>query len=394
MKKRYLSVLALVFLLQFTFISSSSAFSFDKIGSFLDEVSGGLDRISATLDKAIGGPTEDNQRVIDKAKKQSPETTAFLGKWEDKWEKSSGEKTHESLRRDPGFLTDKSYLSKVSTIARRLVKQVDRKELTFHFAVLDQKEVNAFAAPGGYIYVTKGLMDAVESDDELAGVIAHELGHIDKKHSVKAAEKKGIMMLLVAGLGLNKKSEKYAKYAAIASYFADLKFSRKDEYEADSCAVKYTAAAGYNPAGIVDFFHRIDTGSKSAKFTKYFSTHPPTPDRIKAVEKLISKLPTNSSASQAAVQNTSVTSNTNATSNTSSSNATVPTSNTSYGNSNTSQKPTSRQLKVSYESYLYYKQLYQFKVQEQAPTSEILEVFGQYQDAKKRYMELRKAAGY
>lgn len=389
-KKRYLSILMIVFLIQFSVLTSASAFSLGDIGKFLDKVSGSLDRVSASLDKAVGGPTEENLKVIDKSKKTAPETNALFGKWETSWEKTMGAKTHESLRKDPGFLNDRKYLAQVARVARPLVKQVERKDLTYHFAVLNQKEVNAFAAPGGYIFVTKGLMDMIDSDDELAGVIGHELGHVNKRHSVKAAEKKGLMAVLVAGLALNKKTRKYAKYAAIASYFADLKFSRNDEYQADACAVKYTAAAGFNPRGLLSFFDKINNDSKSSKITKYFSDHPPTSDRIKAVEKQISKLDKSyPPVKQTQAQNTQITNNYG---------SKHGTSQQHVRNTNAQvhsvAKPTSNQLKVAYESYLYYKQLYQYKVQQQAPTSEILDAFNKYQAAKKQYVMLKRAAGY
>jgi predicted Zn-dependent protease len=368
------------------------------IGKFLGEVSGTLDRVSATLDRTFGGATEDNYKVLEQSREKAPQTSAFLGGLEEKWEVSMGEKTHESLKKDPGFSRSKTYLNRVGTVARRLIKHVERKDLTWHFAVLDTDEVNAFAAPGGYVYVTKGLLKMVESDDELAGVIAHEMGHIDKKHSVRQAEKAGLMTLLVAGLGLNKKTKKYTAYAAIAAYFANLKFSRDDEYQADSCAVKYTYAAGYNPNGLISFFDKINNDSKLSKVTKYFSTHPPTEDRIKQVKQQIEKLPKRSYASSG-----SSASSASSTSSNNTQTASVPTQTQSSSSSSSSQssssstqtsKPTSAQLQRAYESYLYYKQLYQYKVQQQAPMSEVMDAFNKYQAAKENYIKLRKAAGY
>ncbi|MDD2998022.1 MAG: M48 family metalloprotease, partial [Candidatus Riflebacteria bacterium] len=222
-----------------------------------------------------------------------------------------------------------------------------------------------------------------ENDDELAGVVAHEMGHVDNKHSVRQAEKAGMMTILVAGLGLNKKTQKAAPFAAIAAYFANLKFSRNDEFEADAAAVKYTNAAGYNPNGLISFFNKINKDTAASKVTKYFSTHPPTTDRINAVKKLIAKLPAKTTgSSQTQIVTTTSTSSPSATSNSQTQNTAA-----------TSGKPTTRDLQLAYESYLYYQQLYQYKVQEQAPMSEVMDAFNKYQAAKKRYMELRKASG-
>lgn len=383
--KCHMLVLVLCLIFQSAFVGQAYALN---VGKFLGEVSGALDRVNATLDRAIGGVNSANQAVLDQSREKAPETSAFLGKWEQSWEVSMGQKTHESLREKPGFSKDRALLNRLGTIARRLIPHVKRKDLTWTFAVLDTDEVNAFAAPGGYIYVTRGLMNLAGSDDEIAGVVAHEMGHVDKKHSVRQAEKAGLMTALVVGLGLHKKTKDIAPYAAIAAYFTNLKFSRDDEFEADECAVKYSHAAGYNPAGIIDFFNKINTNSKSSKITKYFSTHPPTTDRIKAVEKQIAKLPANnrttSQTSAAAPANTPAVQNRPA--------ATNSGQNSQNVSSSPASQPTGSDLRVAYEAYLYHQQVYQYKVQQQAPMNEVMDAFNKYQAAKKRYVDLRTAA--
>ncbi|HNX75210.1 MAG TPA: M48 family metallopeptidase [Candidatus Rifleibacterium sp.] len=382
-------VLVLCLLFQAAFVGQAYALN---IGGFLDEVSGALNRVTASLDSTFGGVTADNQKVVEQSRAQAPQTSAFLGKWEDSWETSMGAKTHESLKSDPGFSKDKAMLSRVGTVANRLIKHVERKDLTWHFAVLNTDEVNAFAAPGGYIYVTRGLLNMCKDDNELAGVIAHEMGHIDKKHSVRQAEKSGLMTALVLGLGLSKKTKDAAPFAAIAAYFANLKFSRNDEYQADACAVKYTAAAGYNPNGIIGFFDKINKDNKASKITKYFSTHPPTTDRINAVKKEIARLPgRNNAASNSQSPSSASDSGSSpvAGSQTANSSGSTPATTSPASGS----KPSNNDIKLAYESYIYYQQVYQYKVQQQAPMDEVMAAFKQYQAAKKHYMDLRKAAG-
>ena len=366
-------------LFQASFAGQAQALDFGKL---LGEVSGALNRVTATVDRTFGGVNEDNQQVLDQSRAQAPATNAFLGKWEQSWEVSMGQQTHESLKKDPGFSNDKALLNRLGTVARRLIKNVERKDLTWTFAVLNTDEVNAFAAPGGHIYVTRGLMKMIENDHELAGVVAHEMGHVDKKHSVRQAEKAGLMTALVIGMGIYKKTQKVAPVAAIAAYFANLKFSRDDEYEADSCAVKYMHKAGYDPRGLVSFFDKINKDSKTSKVTKYFSTHPPTTDRIKAVEKQIASLPARTTAAAPVEQMTVIY---------------KPTPQSTTTQTTTTQtstaKPTNQQIQAAYESYLYYQQLYQYKVQQQAPMNEIMDAFSKFQKAKENYMNLRKAAG-
>ncbi|EKD81601.1 MAG: Peptidase M48 Ste24p [uncultured bacterium] len=332
--------------------------------------------------------------MLEQSREQAPATNAFLGGWEQSWEVSMGEKTHESLKKDPGFSSDKAMLNRLGTVARKLIKQVERKDLTWRFAVLNTDEVNAFAAPGGYIYVTKGLLKMCQTESELAGVVAHEMGHVDKKHSVRQAEKSGLMTALVIGMGLYKKTQKAAPIAAIAAYFANLKFSRDDEYQADACAVKYMHASGYNPQGLLTFFEKINKDSKASKVTKYFSTHPPTTDRINAVKKLIAKLPATASSPTESAQATSGTqTTTTTTSNTGSSNTSWHTAPSQTTTQTSSAKPTNQQIQAAYEAYLYHQQNYQYKVQQQAPMNEIMDAFSKYQKAKEHYMSLRKAAG-
>jgi len=373
------------------------------LGKLLGEVGGALNRVSATVNRTFGGVNEDNQAVLDQSRAQAPETNAFLGKWEQSWEVSMGEKTHESLKKDPGFSSDKTMLNRLGTVARKLITQVERKDLTWRFAVLNTDEVNAFAAPGGYIYVTKGLMKMCGNDHELAGVVAHEMGHIDRKHSVRQAEKSGLITALVIGMGLYKKTQKAAPFAAIAAYFANLKFSRDDEFEADASAVKYMHNAGYNPNGLLSFFDKINKDSKASKVTKYFSTHPPTTDRINAVKKQIAGLPKNAAQREQAPLAPSAPATTNTTTNTTSSGSVSSTTtwhSSSQGTSkpgSTSQtstaRPTSQQIQAAYEAYLYHQQVYQYKVQQQAPMNEIMAAFNNYQKAKENHMALRKAAG-
>ncbi|NLI77489.1 MAG: M48 family metalloprotease [Candidatus Riflebacteria bacterium] len=351
---------------------------------WLDEANATLDRVNSSLGTVFGtgvNPNAEPQPTV-----QTPKTDALFGGIETNMEKSMGKNAHDAFRKDPGFSTNKAQLERVGRIARRLVPQCERKDISYTFAVLKTKEVNAFAAAGGYIYVTQGLLDAVGSDDELACVIAHELGHVNKKHTIRQAEKAGLMTALVALMGLKDETKKYQTAAAIAAFFANQKFSRNDEFEADRMSVQYAYKAGYNPNAMVRFFERINRDNNLSKFTKYFSTHPPTNDRIKKVQEEIKKVsghdyvPVSSSGSGASSSSGS------------SSNSSYGTS-SNTGSTSTTGKPTSDQLKAAYEVYLYKKQVYEYKVSQQAPYDEVMKAFNEYQAAKKRYLELKAAAG-
>ncbi len=181
----------------------------------------------------------------------------------------------------------------VSSIGQKLVSRLTKNPFEFKFFLADSPEPNAFALPGGYIYVTRGILPIVQTEDELAGIIAHEIIHVMQRHSVKQM-KKGIVpnLLKIPGnlvnavtgtrLGniLNAPIELSSK-AFIANY------SRGHESEADRFGVQLTASAGYNPAALADALNRlskeIELMTGQAEQHSYFSDHPYTPSRETAI---------------------------------------------------------------------------------------------------------------
>jgi len=305
----------------------------------------------------------------------------IFGGLENSWEKSTGPDTHKALQKDPGFYGDKKMLAQLGRVAKKLVPVVERQDLKYHFAILNSDEINAFAVPGGYVYVTKGLMKKIESDDELAGVIGHELGHINKKHGIRQAEKAGVMMLIVALMGAKDETEKYQKAAALAAFFAQMKFSRDDEFEADRCAVKYTYKAGYKPDGIVTFFNKINNDSKLSKITKYFSTHPPTTERIQKVKEEAEKLGYKGETGPVTYTPEPVP---------------QPSSGSEYnvpgiGDIGGGQRYSQNDLKMAYEAYCFTKAQYEYKVSTGAPVDQIMKALKEYQVAKERYFKIKES---
>ncbi|PIE17237.1 MAG: hypothetical protein CSA66_06295 [Proteobacteria bacterium] len=150
----------------------------------------------------------------------------------------------------------------------------------YKIAVLvDDDLVNAFAAPGGYTYITTGLILQASSCGEIAGVLGHELGHVTERHGVKKLEEAFAISIITEwflGEGL-------AADAALTiySFLLSTEFSQEDEAEADSVGLQIAFAAGYNPYGLVDFFQRLlDLTGESSAFAQFFSSHPATEDRI------------------------------------------------------------------------------------------------------------------
>lgn len=171
----------------------------------------------------------------------------------------------------------------------------------YHFLVLDSAEINAFAAPGGFIFITKGLLAQCRDEEMLASVLAHEVGHVNGKHGLQAIKQSRLIDAFKT-LG----AQAAAKYSPaevaqltdlfqgalsdIAGQLIEKGYDRKLEYEADSYSVKFTKATGYNPNGLLDFLQALakETGKEGDK--GMFRTHPTPDQRMEKVRLLISGL--------------------------------------------------------------------------------------------------------
>lgn len=171
----------------------------------------------------------------------------------------------------------------------------DDRDLDWHFYVVDSKEVNAFAVPGGFIYVNRGLIERADHLDQLAGVLGHEIGHVTNRHSVKLMEKQQAANIGVTlGCVLTGACESQAAGTLInvagGAVFA--KFSREDETEADESGVRFVTRAGIDPRGIPQMFEKLiaERDVRPAGVQAWFSTHPLEEDRIADTRAMIEKI--------------------------------------------------------------------------------------------------------
>lgn len=197
------------------------------------------------------------------------------------------EKELRLYRRDPVVI---EYITK---LGQRLVLHSTRKNIVYHFKVVDAEEINAFALPGGYIYVNLGLIRAAENESELAGVIAHEIGHVVGRHGAKQLTKHlGFAALeqLVLGKDPNQLEKLVSTIAATGTL---MKYSRDAERESDAYAVQQMYDAGIDPQGLATFFQTLRKLQKRqpGKLEQFFSTHPPTNERIQNVRSQIARRP-------------------------------------------------------------------------------------------------------
>ena len=210
-------------------------------------------------------------------------------------EVSMGGQFAQEIAKQYRFLEVPAVKDYVEEIGRRLVAVSDRTSIEYHFTVIDDLEhVNAFALPGGWLYVYTGLLERAENEGELAAVLAHEIGHIAARHHAEEMTKLLGYSLLVR-LALGEDPNRYAGLATeLFGTLGRLKFSRADELEADRLAIKYLARAGYRPDAMLSFLEKLQTMEKTepSKIAAFLSTHPAASARIEQARDLLDYYPT------------------------------------------------------------------------------------------------------
>jgi MAF protein len=197
-----------------------------------------------------------------------------------------GQSISKEVEKKYKLVDDPLVQKRVEDIGRKIVSVCDRKDIDYHFKALDDEEINAVSLPGGFIYVNKGLIDKVANDDELFGVLAHEVGHIVARHSIKKLQAlMGYSILRILTAGVPQTGE-VGNAADIAFTEIMLGYARDDELLADRLASRYAKLAGYDPHGIITFLEKLQEINRRKPLMPkvYFKTHPYVPDRIYVVK--------------------------------------------------------------------------------------------------------------
>ncbi|HNP28523.1 MAG TPA: M48 family metallopeptidase [Nitrospirales bacterium] len=195
----------------------------------------------------------------------------------------------EAFSRFGGEYSNPAWTRYINLVGKTVAEVSDRPTLNYHFAILNSQEQNAFAAPGGYIFITVGLLKTLKNEAELAGVLAHEIAHVTQKHMLDAI-RRGALMGSVSELTLTAMKQDPAMFSSVIDEMTDLLFTKgldKDkEFEADVVGVEYAYRAGYNPQGLEDYLQTLAKKEGHVE-SKFFTTHPSTTERVSKIDTLL-----------------------------------------------------------------------------------------------------------
>jgi beta-barrel assembly-enhancing protease len=223
----------------------------------------------------------------------------FIGKISGSTEKEVrlGREAAAEVDRQAKFIEDPIITEYVNRVGQNIVLHSDAK-VPFTIKVIDSDEVNAFALPGGFFYVNKGLLLAADNEAELAGVMAHEIAHVAARHAVENQAKASLLEYAAIGGSIflgGIPGLIYQNTAGIGLLGIFMKFSRGAEEEADKLGVQYMYAAGYDPGAMATMFEKLEAKNKKKPglIARAFQTHPAPPDRRASAQALAARFPEN-----------------------------------------------------------------------------------------------------
>jgi predicted Zn-dependent protease len=199
-----------------------------------------------------------------------------------------GQENDTQIRKEMGSYDDRALQEYVTTVGLKLAMNSERPGLPWHFTVVDTPAINAFALPGGYIYITRGILAYLDDESQMAGVLGHEIGHVTARHSVNQQSKSTLAQIgIIGGAIFAPGGAQAAQAASTGLGLLFLKYGRDDEAQADQLGVRYTSRAGWDPAGIprmLTTLGRIEEASDSKGVPNWLATHPPAEDRVQRVQ--------------------------------------------------------------------------------------------------------------
>lgn len=195
-----------------------------------------------------------------------------------------------------GLSSNQQKQALVDEIGNRLVSKTEAGQTPYKFdfhLLADEQTINAFALPGGQIFITEGLIKLMRTEGELAGVLGHEIGHVVARHAAEHIAKAQLTQGLTGAAVLatydpdDPSTQRTAAVAALIGSLINMKFSRDDELEADRLGVRFTSEAGYDPRAMIRMMETLAQASKGQRPPEFFSTHPNPERRIEQIQAAI-----------------------------------------------------------------------------------------------------------
>jgi predicted Zn-dependent protease len=203
-----------------------------------------------------------------------------------------GRQADAEVRREMGVYNDPELQAYIAGLGDRLARLSHRPHLPWTFAVVDHQAVNAFALPGGFIYITRGILPYLDDEAELAGVLGHEIGHVTARHAAQQSTRAGLGGIGLAVLGIFvPATQPFGDLSSVAMGVAFLKYGRDDERESDRLGMEYAARGGWDPTAVPDFLQtlsRIDQLSERG-VPNWLSTHPEPGARVVDAQPIVAK---------------------------------------------------------------------------------------------------------
>ncbi len=206
-----------------------------------------------------------------------------------------GQEFDKQVRAESKILNNQAWQDYFNRVGQSIVAVSDRKDIEYHFTVIESPDINAFAVPGGYVYIYTGLLDIIDNEAQFAAVTAHEVSHVVARHSIKRMQQVlGVTLLYQIVMG-EASSDAVDAAIGLGLNIALSGYSRDYEREADKYGVYYMEVAGYNPDGAIGLFEQLQkaegSGGGNSFFENLFASHPETQERIQNVEGELAQFP-------------------------------------------------------------------------------------------------------
>lgn len=199
----------------------------------------------------------------------------------------------EMARQHGGLYPDAHKQVMLKTIGERLVRQsvAAQTDWQFDFHLLrDSEMVNAFALPGGQVFMTYGLFKRLKTEDQIAGVLGHEIGHVIARHGAQQMAKQKLTSGLTGAAVVAAGDQSAGHMAAMVGRMVNMKYGREDELESDMLGVRFMHEAGYDPNALIDVMRVLEQAGGGARQAEFFSTHPNPQNRIQKIKEAITRL--------------------------------------------------------------------------------------------------------